>query len=121
MRERPPSVLARLRALGPEHVAVSVITALELRQGAELSSNPDQYHQRIDIFLASIPVLPFPVEAAAIGGRLRADLTRAGTPLQDMDSLIAAHALTVALVLVTTDKAFARIANLTVEDWATAS
>ena len=34
-----------------------------------------------------------------------------------MDSLIAAHALTLSLVLVTNDAAFARVENLLVEDW----
>ena len=117
MRARPPAVLDRLRSLGPQHVAVSVITALELRQGAELSATPERYHDLIDTILASLPVLPLPVEAAAIGGKLRADLQRKGTPLGDMDSLIAAHALTVGLVLVTNDAAFRRVADLMVEDW----
>lgn len=120
MRERPASVMARLRDLGPQHVAVSVVTALELRQGADLSSRSEHYHQVIDTLLASIPVLPLPVEAAPIGGRLRAQLQRLGTPLGDMDSLIAAHALTVGLVLVTNDGAFARVPDLLVEDWTTA-
>lgn len=68
--------------------------------------------------LAWLPVLPLPVEAAAIGGKMRADLQRKGTSLADMDSLIAAHALTVGLVLVTNDAAFHRVSGLTVEDWA---
>ena len=118
MRARPAAVLDRLRALGPQHVAISVITALELHQGAELSSTPDRYHALIATILASLPVLPLPVEAAAIGGKMRADLQRKGTSLADMDSLIAAHALTVGLVLVTNDAAFHRVSGLTVEDWA---
>ncbi len=117
MRARPPAVLDRLRALGPQHVAISVITALELHQGAELSATPDRYHALIATMLASLPVLPLPVEAATIGGKMRADLQRHGTPLADMDSLIAAHALTVGLVLVTNDQAFQRVPGLTVEDW----
>lgn len=118
MRARPQAVLDRLRALGPQHVAISVITALELHQGAELSATPDRHHALIATMLASLPVLPLPIEAAAIGGKLRADLQRRGTPLADLDSLIAAHALTVGLVLVTNDAAFSRVRGLTVEDWA---
>ena len=117
MRARPAAVIDRLRSLGPQHVAVSVITALELRQGADLSATPAHYHGLIDTLLASLPVLPLPVEVAATGGRLRADLQRLGTPLGDLDSLIAAHALTLGLVLVTNDAAFSRITALTVEDW----
>lgn len=117
MRARPQAVLDRLRVLGPQHVAISVITALELHQGAELSGTPDRYHDLIATMLASLPVLPLPVEAAAIGGKMRAELQRRGTPLADLDSLIAAHALTVGLVLVTNDAAFSRVPGLTVEDW----
>ena len=117
MRARPAAVVKRLRSLGPRHVAVSVITALELRQGAELSATPAHFHVVIETLLASLPVLPFPVEAAAVGGRLRAALQRQGTPLGDLDSLIAAHALTLGLVLVTNDTAFSRVAALTIEDW----
>ena len=117
MRDRPASVMLRLRDLGPQHVAVSVVTALELRQGADLSPRATHYHHVIDTLLASIPVLPLPVEAAAIGGRLRAHLQRQGASLGDMDSLIATHALTLGLVLVTNDAAFARVPDLTVEDW----
>ncbi len=117
MQARPPAVLDRLRTLGPQHVAISVITALELHQGAELSATPDRYHALIATLLASLPVLPLPVEAAAIGGKMRAYLQRRGTPLADLDGLIAAHALTVGLVLVTNDQAFQRVPGLTVEDW----
>lgn len=117
MRARPQGVLDRLRSLGPQHVAVSVITALELRQGAELSASPERYHALVDTMLASLSVLPLPVEVATIGGNLRAKMQRKGTPLGDMDSLIAAHALTLGLVLVTNDAAFARVENLLVEDW----
>lgn len=35
LKNRPPEVLARLRALRPADIALSVVTLLELRQGAE--------------------------------------------------------------------------------------
>lgn len=117
MRARPPAVIDRLRSLGPQHVAISVITALELHQGAELSSTPARYHALIETMLASLPILPLPVEAAPVGGKLRAVMHQKGTPLADMDSLIAAHALTLKVVLVTNDAAFLRIPDLDVEDW----
>lgn len=98
---------------------ISVITALELHQGAELSATPDRYNALIATMLASLPVLPLPVEATAIGGKTLADLQRRGTPLADLDSLIAAHALTVGLMLVTNDDAFSHVPGHTVEDWAT--
>ena len=68
MWARPQTVLDRLRALGPQHVAISVITAMELHQGAELSATPDRHRGLIATMLASLAVLPLPVEAGAIGG-----------------------------------------------------
>jgi tRNA(fMet)-specific endonuclease VapC len=48
---------------------------------------------------------------------LRADLERQGKPLGNLDMLIAAHAVSNGLVLVTKDKAFAQVSELHTEDW----
>jgi tRNA(fMet)-specific endonuclease VapC len=121
MRQRPTAVVERLRALGPARVAVSVVTALELREGAELSLHPREYHQRIDTFLAGIRPLPLPVEAALVGSRLRAALRRAGKPIGDLDALIAAHALALGVTLVTNNpREFSRVEGLHVENWVAA-
>ncbi|MBI2900882.1 MAG: type II toxin-antitoxin system VapC family toxin [Planctomycetes bacterium] len=122
MRRKPPAVVDRLQALGPARVAVSVVTALELREGAELSPHPTEYHRRVDVFLTGIRPLPLPVDAAAVGGRLRAALRRKGTPIGDLDVLIAAHALALGLVLVTNNvREFARVPGLRVENWASST
>jgi tRNA(fMet)-specific endonuclease VapC len=118
MRQRPPEVVERLRTLGPSRVGVSVITALELREGAELSRHPDEYHRRIDVFLAGIRPLALPIEAASAGGRLRAMLRKAGTPIGDLDALIAAHAVALGVVLVTNNlREFSRVHGLQLENW----
>jgi tRNA(fMet)-specific endonuclease VapC len=118
MRKRPSSVVERLEALGPERVATSVVTSIELRQGADLSREPAKYHARVDDFLAEVRVLPLDNEVARAVGRVRALLRRTGKPIGDLDSLIAGHALALGLVLVTHNmREFARIAELKVEDW----
>jgi len=118
MRARPASVTERLQALGPERVAVSVVTAVELREGAELSRSAPRYHAAIDAFLAEVAVLPITAEVAPVAGRIGARLRRAGTPIGDLDSLIAAHAVTAGLVLVTHNtREFLRVTELVVEDW----
>ncbi len=77
------------------------------------------YHARIDVFLAAIRPLPLPLEAAAVGGRLRAALRRAGARIGDFDTLIAAHALAARLVLVTNNvREFSRVEGLPLENWA---
>ena len=118
MRARPPRVLERLGTLGPERVAVSVITAIELREGAERSKSPKRYHSAVDVFLAEVPVLALTADVAPLAGRVRAELRRAGKPIGDLDSLIAAHALALNLVLVTHNtREFGRVRELAVEDW----
>jgi tRNA(fMet)-specific endonuclease VapC len=118
LKERPPEVLARLRAEGPAKVALSVITVLELRQGAEGSRQPEVAHGRLDFFLAAMRLVPFEAEDAIHGARLRADLRRQGRPIGDFDSLIAAQALARDLILVTNNlREFERIGGLRTENW----
>lgn len=119
LKNRPPEVLDRLREVGRAAVAVSVITVLELRQGAEKSQQPAANHSRLDFFLAPIKVLPFDEEAALVGARVRAHLERQGTRIGDYDSLIAAQALARDLILVTNNAGeFERVPGLQIENWA---
>lgn len=119
LKDRPAGVLRRLREVGPEAVAVSVVTVLELRHGAENAADPVADHGRLDDFLAPMTILPFDRDAAEIGGRLRAGLRRAGLRIGDLDLLIAAQALAAGRVLVSNDlRGFDRVPGLRTENWA---
>lgn len=118
LRKNPPGVTERLERLGRSRVAVSVITAIELREGADLSSAPLRYHAAIDRILEEIPILALGADAAKVGGRIRAHLRKKGTPIGDLDSLIAAHAMVQGLTLVTHNaREFERVPELEWEDW----
>lgn len=118
LNRRPPEVLQRLREVGPAAVAISVITVVELRHGAMKSQNPEKAHGKLDLFLGPLSVLEFDEDAAEKAGRIRADLERAGTPIGDLDSLIAAHALAAGLVLVSNNlREFERVLHLETENW----
>jgi tRNA(fMet)-specific endonuclease VapC len=118
LKHRPPEVLERLQAVGKAAVAVSVITVLELRQGAEKSQQAAANHARLDLFLGPLRVLPFDEEAALAGARVRAHLERLGRPTGDLDSLIAAQALARDMTLVTNNlREFERVPALRVENW----
>jgi tRNA(fMet)-specific endonuclease VapC len=118
LKSRPPEVLARLRALRPADITLSVVTLLELRQGAEGSQQPGAAHARLDAFAAPMRILPFEEEDALTGARLRAALFRRGRPIGDLDSLIAAQAVTRDLILVTNNlREFSRIPGLRTENW----
>jgi tRNA(fMet)-specific endonuclease VapC len=118
LKNRPPEVLERLEAVGRGAVALSVITVLELRHGAEKSQRVANNHSRLDFFFAPMRILPFDEDAAVVAARIRAHLERRGTPIGDLDTLIAAHALARDLILVTNNlKEFERVPGLQTENW----
>ena len=118
LKNRPPEVLERLRSVSREAVAVSVTTVLELRHGAERSVDPTVAHQRLDRFFSPLHVVLFDEEAARVGARIRADLQRRGTPIGELDMLIAATALARDLTLVTNNlREFERVVVLRTENW----
>jgi tRNA(fMet)-specific endonuclease VapC len=74
----------------------------------------------VEKLFEAIEVRPWDSPAARAYGRLRARLKAAGTPLAELDLLIAAHAIALGAVLVSHDRAFQRVAAfVTVIDWAT--
>jgi tRNA(fMet)-specific endonuclease VapC len=118
LKRRPPEVLDRLREVGPAEVGISVVTLVELRHGAAKSQDPAKAHRKLDLFLKPLTVLEFDEQAAEKAGRLRAELERVGTPIGDLDSLIAAHALATGNVLVSNNlREFDRVAHLRTENW----
>lgn len=96
-------------------ICVSAITAAELRVGARISGR-EADEDRLDLFFAAIAVRPFDEEAAATYGEM---IRRIGMRRGSFDRLIAAHALTLRLILVTNNtRDFANIPGLIVENWA---
>ena len=115
---RPESVLQRLTQYRPEDLCISAITMAELEFGVCNSSRPDQNRMALLLFLSRISVLPFDAEAAREYGMIRADLTKKGTIIGANDLLIAAHARSLGLTLVTNNtREFDRVENLRVENW----
>ncbi len=112
-----PSVVARLSALPKEGICVSVVTEAELLFGLAKAPEATRLATLVRTFLASIDRLPWDSLAAEHYGRVRADLVQRGRSLGGHDMLIAAHALAVGAVLVTSDKALLRVPGLSVEDW----
>ena len=118
IRQKSPLVLARLTAQGLSDVAISSITIAELQFGVYKSSQVDQNRQALDQFLLPLNILPFDPVAALSYGRIRAALERQGLLIGSLDTLIAAHALSVQLTLVTNNvREFSRVAGLKIEDW----
>jgi tRNA(fMet)-specific endonuclease VapC len=103
-------------------LCISTVTLMELIYGAEKSLAPEKNLAVVEGFAARLDVLPYSVKAAAHTGMIRAELARAGTPIGPYDQMIAGHARSEGLVVVTNNlKEFDRVAGLRVEDWAQGS
>ena len=110
-------VAQRLLSLKPSSICISAITVAELRYGAEKRQSRT-LRPLIDRFLAPFTVAPFGAAEAARYGELCAVLERKGTPIGELDTQIAAHALTLGVTLVTNnDRHFSQVAGLQLEDW----
>ena len=98
--------------------AISVITRAELRFGQAYLALRDARRQLIDRFLMALPNIAWSIEAADQYGLLKAQLQRSGRPIGELDTQIAAHAMTENLILVTHNtKHFALIEGLQIQDW----
>ncbi len=95
-------VAQRIVECRPSELAISSITLAELKYGAERRSSR-KLHHLIDVFTGDVAVLPFDEASAASFGKLASELVARGTPIGDFDTLIAAHAIQLGLILVTND------------------
>ena len=112
-------MIDRLKSCEIGEVAISSITLAELEYGAAKSSHPEQNHEALLSFSAPLEILPFDDQAALHYGEIRADLERSGQPIGAMDLLIAAHARSIPLKLVTNNtREFARVPRPLMENWA---
>ncbi len=109
----------RVAAARPDEVAISVVTAAELRYGAEKSAVRERSKARLRLLLSGLTALPFDLPAVEAYGVVRAALEARGRPIGPLDTLIAAHAVSIDATLVTSNvREFRRVRGLRVEDWA---
>jgi tRNA(fMet)-specific endonuclease VapC len=98
--------------------AVSTVTVMELEYGSARARDPEAMRADVDSLLRLTRVLPFDRAAAREAGLVRAELAAAGMPIGPFDSLIAGHARSLALTVVTGNLAeFTRVTGLQAEDW----
>jgi tRNA(fMet)-specific endonuclease VapC len=120
IKRKPRQVIEKFQTLEIDSIGLSSITLAELQYGTAKSQRKLQNAQALSQFLLLLPILNFDQAAANCYGILRAELEQQGQPIGAMDLLIAAHALSLNLTLVTNNtREFARIPNLSLENWAT--
>jgi tRNA(fMet)-specific endonuclease VapC len=119
IRRKPPQVLERFAPLSFGDVGVSTITVAELQYGVQKSQRPEQNRQALEQFLIPLIIADFDQDAAIAYGIVRATLEQQGKPIGSLDTLIAAHALSLDVTLVTNNlREFARVPDLQVANWA---
>lgn len=117
MRNRSPAWPARLNALAGT-LFTSVIVRHELINGAALSAQPLEQRAEVEDFLARLDVIAFDAAAADHAADIKADLRRRGTMIGANDLLIAGHARSLSLIVVTGNlREFGRVEGLRCEDW----
>jgi tRNA(fMet)-specific endonuclease VapC len=114
-----PRVRDRLLAVPMVEVGISVVTEAELRFGVARIGHPGKLAAAVEEFLLRLTILPWDSEAAKQYALLRAILERDGTPMGNLDMMIAAQALAAGVTLVTSDQVFGRVKRLTISDWVT--
>jgi tRNA(fMet)-specific endonuclease VapC len=94
------------------------VTDAELLDGVELSSKKKANQAAVDALVRQLAVLQWPPDAARHCAEIRADLKKKGAMIGANDPMIAAHARSLAAVVVTNNsKDFGRINGLEVENW----
>ncbi|HEY5206669.1 MAG TPA: tRNA(fMet)-specific endonuclease VapC [Roseiarcus sp.] len=117
LRDRTPSLRERFNLEG-ESLAISAIVLTELLHGAAKSARPDANRREVENFAARLEVLPFDIAAAHHAADIRATLERQGRTIGGYDILIAGHARSRALIVITGNRGeFDRVPGLQCEDW----
>lgn len=119
MKHHTP-VLRRMQLARQDGLCVSAIVAAELAFGVARSAPEHREKNQVSLtrFLGAISVQPWPSEGIWVYGALRQSLRQAGTPIGELDLLIAAHAKVTNLTLVTNNtREFERVEGLKLENW----
>lgn len=117
LRDRPAALRERFN-LNADALCISTIVLTELLHGAARSARPEHHRSEVERFAARLEVLAFDAGAADHAADIRADLERRGAMIGGYDLLIAGHARSRGLVVVTGNLGgFARVEGLRSEDW----
>ncbi len=118
IKQQPAAVLKHFLEYQIGDICISSITLAELRFGVAKSTHRDKNANALDEFIVPLEIATFDDAAALAYGDIRATLESAGTPIGSMDMLIAAHAVSLGVTLVTNNtREFVRVAGLTIVDW----
>ena len=117
MKNKP----AELRQAFKKHsgrMCISTITYMELVYGVERSADVARNFRTLESFIARMDMLDLDASAAVHAGQIRAELAQLGQPIGPYDQLIAGHARSRGLILITNNQSeFSRVPGLRIENW----
>ncbi len=118
IKQRPAWVSRKFESLPLESVGISSITTSELYYGVAKSSHVQRNRQALLEFLAPLSLCPYDEQSSTHYGDLRAALEASGQVIGSLDMLIAAHAISLGVTLVTNNlREFQRVKGLQLENW----
>ena len=118
INERPFEVLTNFQSFSKNEIFVSSIVVAELWFGVAKSHKKEQNKLALESFLAPLTIIDFDSAAAKFYGLIRADLENKGMVIGSNDMLLAAHAISLGLTLVTNNaREFERVEGLKIENW----
>jgi len=118
LKQRPAAVLKRFDKTRMDQICISIITYAELKYGAERSLSKKMNLEILEEFTTRLNTLNWDEEAANHYAKIRDYLEKKGTPIGNMDLLIASHARSRGYKLVTNNlREFNRVPDLKVENW----
>ncbi len=118
IKQQPATVLKHFLEYQIGDIGISSITLSELRFGVAKNTHREKNAKALDEFIIPLEVVPYDEAAAHAYGDIRAALEKAGTPIGSMDMLIAAHAVSLGIPLVTNNThEFLRVPSITLLDW----
>jgi len=118
IKNRPKKVKEAFKEYS-DYLSMSTVTLGELIYGAERSAQAARNLADIEALAARLDVLPFDSEAALHFGQVRAELANSGKVIGPYDLMIAGHARSRGLILVTNNlREFRRVPGLRTENWA---
>jgi len=112
------SVMERLVKHEDDEICISAISYAELRFGLEKKGSERLFNE-VSAILGKLSIMDFTDAQSELYGKIRLKLEKSGTPLGDMDMLIAAAAQSAGAILVSRNvKHFSKIEGIKLEDWA---
>src|SRR5512138_2127438 len=118
IKQQPANVIKRFLEYQIGDIGISSITLSELRYGVAKSAHREKNAKALDEFIIPLEVTPYDEAAAHVYGDIRATLEKAGTPIGSLDMLIAAHAVSLGIPLVTNNiREFLRVPSLDIINW----